>query len=220
MSRLSDQLKKRRLEAEYRLRAAQAEWREKHWPPAGLRQYKRDPEENLPLFYGSYDQVVKYWDAVRELYEQMEGHVRDNCAGRWPRWIALPKFYYNVERINLTMGVANASKRFDQGSDVDEIVAKCGEFPAAAKRTMQTWLGTPGKVLVAHRAFQDLRAYVFTGTAPDPIRTRFYDCGLILSVEASFSVQDHRGVKRRKRSDAYVDPLCTNGTWSVFVQDC
>ena len=87
---------------------------------------------------------------------------------------------------------------------------------------MRMWLDQhPDGMLVAHRAFIDLRAYVFrvdarTGEDLLPERVRFYRTGLILTTLKDFDILDSREKPRKQRSDAYQDPLGYNGTWTVF----
>jgi hypothetical protein len=90
---------------------------------------------------------------------------------------------------------------------------------------MRTWFDDhPDGMLVAHRAFIDLRAYVFrvdakTGEDIMPERVRFYRTGLVLTTRKDFDILDSREKPRKQRSDAYQDPLGYNGTWTVFGRE-
>ena len=74
--------------------------------------------------------------------------------------------------------------------------------------------------LVAHREFIDLRAYVFCrdnkGEMLEPERVRFYRTGLIVHALPDFKIVDSRQTPRKRRNDAYNNPLADNGIWKIY----
>ncbi len=96
----------------------------------------------------------------------------------------------------------------------------CGEFSADDQARLVKWFAThPGKELVAHLPFKDLRAFVHVPGQPGR-RLRFFESGLAVAPPPGMTllVQDHRGVVRGARSDAFSDPLAESSRgWSVFV---
>ena len=74
--------------------------------------------------------------------------------------------------------------------------------------------------LVAHREFIDLRAYVFCrdskGEMLEPERVRFYRTGLIVHALPDFKIVDSRQTPRKRRNDAYNNPLADNGVWKIY----
>lgn len=192
-----------------------AEWRVKNWPPAELRQYVDKDGIRLPIYYGKHDIVASFGEKLADIMQLMSTHVMDECRGRVPKWMTIPKLHFGVVRLNITTSTAKASRRF---YDTDSLVAKCGTFTKKETKAMDAWLQEQaGAVLVAHRSFIDLRSYVFKKTDDKPARERFYECGLVLAVEDGFIIQDNRGVVRSKRSDAYNSPIASSDRWRVFA---
>lgn len=187
-----------------------AQWRSAHWPPAGLQQY-----DQLPIYVGNHESVAAFAETLADAMMVAAEHIYDTCGGQTPRWMQLPKIRFGVERLNVLKASAKASKRF---STETQLVAKCGAFPAADLARVAAWLSSDERaVVVAHKPFVDLRAYVFTQGKDEPERVRFYESGLIVATTDGFTVQDHRDTLRRKRRDALTEPLAVNERgWSVF----
>ncbi len=187
-----------------------AQWRDAHWPPAKLRQYGE-----LPIYIGDPDTVTEFAETLADAMMVAADHIYDACRGRVPRWMQVPKIHFGVERLNVLKAPAKASKRFTTAT---ELLAKCGEFPAADLARVEAWLRSHERaVVVAHKPFIDLRAYVFAKGREEPERVRFYESGLVIATAEGFTMQDHRTTQRRKRKDALTEPLAVNGRgWSVF----
>lgn len=190
-----------------------ATWREAHWPPAGMTRVV----PNLPVYTGTHAQLSALSHALAGVMVKLEPHILDACDGRVPRWMAIPKLAFHVERLNLVQAAAKASRRF---SDMVRLRASCGEFRQADLDLLTDWFAShPGQELVAHRPFQDLRAFVHVPGTPGR-RLRFYESGLAIAPPPGVTlvVQDHRGVIRGTRNDAFANPLArsTSG-WLVYV---
>lgn len=200
-----------------------AEFRHNHWPPAPLSQIR-----DLPIYTGNRQQVSAayaawqpYFDRAYAFYPEAHLALHDGLGDALPlpSTLGLPLFLHQVERLHLARTHAKESKSFGA---VGTLIERCGDYADAEQQAMRDWLGEhPDGMLVAHRAFIDLRAYVFrrhgkTGEALPPERVRFYRSGLIMAVSADFEILDSREKPRKQRSDAYKDPLGQNSTWTVF----
>lgn len=188
-------------------------WREAHWPPAGMQRVV----QQLPIYQGTHAQLTALSHALAEVMVKLEPHILDACDGRVPRWMAIPKLAFHVERLNLVQAPAKASKRF---SDMVHLCATCGEFrPDDHARLVAWFAANPGQELVAHRDFKDLRAFVHVPGAPAR-RLRFFESGLAIAPPPGeqLVVQDHRGVIRGARKDAFSNPLAqSKSDWRVYV---
>ncbi len=193
-----------------------AAWREAHWPPAGPPGMKLI-RPGLPIYEGTHAQLTSLSHSLSEVMLKLQSHIEDVCDGRVPRWMAIPKLVFQVERLNLVQAPAKASKRV---SDMVRLRATCGEFPLADQARLAEWFAAhPGQELVAHWIFKDLRAFVHVPGQPGR-RLRFYESGLAVAPPPGVNlvVQDHRGVIRGARNDAFSDPLAQSSRgWRVFV---
>lgn len=197
------------------------EFRESRFPPAFLEQVK-----DMPIYQGNIDTVRAYSSDWKPLIDRAKSFYPS--AGMPPKNLPLPaslgipQFIYNVEKVNLTKTQAKESKSF---GSVGALVDKCGDFSdedvQRMNKEISDSIGLNFK-LVAHREFIDLRAYVFCvdnhGQRMPPQRIRFYRTGLILQVTKDFSIVDSRNVPRKRRNDAYTDPVADNGLWRVFFK--
>lgn len=187
-------------------------WREQYWPPAHLQRYGE-----LPLFTGTHEAVREFSETLAQAMMGAADHIYDKCRGDQPRWMRVPKVFFGVERVNLAKSPAKASKTF---STVAMLVAKCGQFEAPGLAKIKACLDQGDKVVVAHRAFNDIRAYVFVRGQEEPHRVRFYESGLVLAVDPDFIIQDHRTAKRRQRADRQKAPLAVNAAgWIVYAKE-
>lgn len=190
-----------------------ADWREAHWRLAGMKPILPP----LPIYEGTHAQLTALSHSLGEVMLKLESHILDVCDGRVPRWMAIPKLVFQVERLNLVQAPAKASKRFP---DMVRLRATCGEFPAADQARLVEWFAShPGQELVAHWAFKDLRAFVHVPGQPGR-RLRFYQSGLAVAPPPGVDlvVQDHRSVIRGARNDAFSDPMAQSSRgWRVFV---
>lgn len=188
-------------------------WRSANWPPKNMKQIA-----GLPIYVGVRDDVSEYALALGDVMMSVSGHIHDECRGKKPRWMAVPKVVMDVERLNLVKATAKASKRF---VSVDELVKRCGKVSDVEAGQLQDWLRKhPSWDLVAHKECVDLRAYVFVAREDRPLRLRFYESGLVLCPRAAdqIQVQDHRGTIRAKRNDAYSSPMAhTANGWTVYA---
>lgn len=188
------------------------DWKLAHWPPKGM---KRCGE--LPIYIGDHEAVTAFALSLGEVVAAVSGHIFDECRGKTPRWMAIPKVVFGVERLNLVKAPAKASRRF---TDVAELVKRCGSFSDDDKEKLESWLQrNPQGQLVTHKPFVDMRAYVFTQGESRPRRVRFYESGLVLARVAARDVvvQDHRETLRAKRSDALGAPIAQSSRgWEVY----
>lgn len=187
-------------------------WKLAHWPPKGMKKCGE-----LPIYIGDHEAVTAFALSLGEVMAVVSDHIFDECRGKTPRWMAVPKVVFGVERLNLAKAPAKASRRFTELSD---LVKRCGSFSDEDKRKLEDWFQrNPQGELVAHKPFVDMRAYVFTRGEARPKRLRFYESGLVLAPAEGLEliVQDHRGTIRSKRSDAFSAPMARSSRgWDVF----
>jgi hypothetical protein len=186
------------------------EWRSKFWPPVGMRQV-----DQLPIYVGERDDVAAYAETLSEALLSAADHIYDKCRGKPPRWMKIPKVHMDVERMNITTAQAKASKKF---TDLDDLTRRCGTFDGATLSLAREWLANHRRAyLVAHRPFNDLRAYLFWESRGEPERVRFYESGLVISPAEAFLIQDQRAVQRRKRRDTLRESFgISDANWTVF----
>ena len=189
--------------------------RQNIWPPVNLANV-----EGLPIYYGSKVEVEEYYrqwtgliERAQDLFQPfMQDEVVD--AIHLPSHLNLPLFYFHVDRIRINKTRAKESKSF---RGIASLIEKCGQFEPEQVQAMRAWLDSDDNAaLVAHRAFIDLRTYVFQHGQSEYTRTRFYVNGIVLSTEAHFELVDARDKPRKQRSDSYNDPLADNNTWKVY----
>ena len=135
-----------------------------------------------------------------------------------PASLEIPQFIYHVQRLHLTKTRAKESKSF---GSVGALMDKCGEYSQDEVRRMSAVFEQDDEArLVAHREFIDLRAYVFCrdahGEMLEPERVRFYRTGLIVHALPDFKIVDSRQTPRKRRNDAYSNPLADNGVWKIY----
>lgn len=201
------------------LQADIADFRNKFFPPPILQQLA-----DMPIYIGNLAEVQHYHEQWQTLIERAKGfYPSANLPPDFlplPASLEIPQFVYHVQKLHLTRTKAKESKNF---GSVGALVARCGEYTEAEIQKMQTVLDkNPDTTLVAHREFIDLRAYVFCrdnkGEMLEPERLRFYRTGLIVHTLNNFKFLDSRQTPRKKRNDAYQNPLAFNGTWKVFAK--
>lgn len=186
-------------------------WKLTNWPPKDMRKCGE-----LPIYIGRHDAVTEFYLSLGQVMAAVSDHILDECRGKTPRWMAVPKVIFGVERINLAKAPAKASRRF---TDTAELVKRCGMFESVDIRKLDMWLqANPAGELVAHKPFVDMRAYVFA-RGESPKRVRFYESGLVVAAPEGQEIvmQDHRATIRSKRSDAFSEPMARNlRGWEVF----
>ena len=195
-----------------------ADFRHTHWPPEYLDQIR-----DMPIYRGDVDEIARYKADWQPYFQRAYAFYPDAHVGKealpLPSTLGLPVFVDQVQRLHLARTYAKESKSFGA---VGTLLDRCGAYTQTEVQAMQDWYAAnPDGMLVAHRAFIDLRAYVFrvdakTGEDLLPERVRFYRTGLVLTTLKDFDILDSREKPRKQRSDAYQDPLGYNGTWTVF----
>lgn len=194
-----------------------ANFRDEQFPPDVLQQIR-----DMPIYQGNLAEVQAYqhrWqnvlDRAKSFYPEA-GMPPDHLP--LPASLEIPQFIYHVQRLHLTKTRAKESKSF---GSVGALTEKCGEYSADEIQRMTTVLEKNDEVrLVAHREFIDLRAYVFCrdshGEMLEPERIRFYRTGLIVHALPNFKIIDSRQTPRKRRNDAYDNPLADNGIWKIY----
>lgn len=218
--RLDDKTNKKQVKALLStLQADIAQFRDDFFPPPILTQI-----QDLPIYSGNLAEVQHYeqqWqgfiDRAKQFYPTA-GLPPDYLP--LPASLEIPQFIFHVQKIHLTKTPAKESKNFGSAG---ALIAKCGDYPENQVLAMEQALAKAVDTrLVAHREFIDLRAYVFCrdakGVLLDPERVRFYRTGLIIQALPDFKVVDSRKTPRKKRNDAYKNPIADNGLWKVFVK--
>ncbi|AYK20498.1 hypothetical protein [Aeromonas veronii] len=152
----------------------------------------------LPIYIGDHEAVTAFALSLGEVMAAVSDHIFDECRGKTPRWMAVPKVVFGVERLNLAKAPAKASRRFTELSD---LVKRCGSFSDEDKRKLEDWFQrNPQGELVAHKPFVDMRAYVFTRGEARPKRLRFYESGLVLAPAEGWGLSCRITARRSARS--------------------
>ncbi|MFW2177159.1 MULTISPECIES: hypothetical protein [unclassified Moraxella] len=201
------------------LQADIAQFRDDFFPPPFLTQI-----QDLPIYQGNLAEVQTYEATWQPLIERAKGFYPSAYLPPdylpLPASLEIPQFVYHVQKLHLTRTKAKESKSF---GSVGALVAKCGDYDSEQLLAMETALDKyPNGKLVAHREFIDLRAYVFCrdakGEMLEPERLRFYRTGLVIQALEDFKLVDSRQTPRKKRNDAYKNPIADNGLWKVFIK--
>lgn len=205
------------------------EWREKHWPPGALVQFA-----DLPLYIGTHEQAAAFAEHLAELNFSLSSHIEETHNGKKPRWMEIPKLKMNVKAITVSQSTAKSSRSFESIAALEDVVGRIGAAKLDQLLLMVGKAHANGKTLrfVAHKQFEDLRAYIYQHTAdaaPEdgavPERVRFWKEGLVISPPSGVSIadmklNDHRKAPRKPRSDAYTDPvLITAAGWRVYAKE-
>lgn len=192
-------------------------FRNEQFPPDILRQIR-----DMPIYEGNLAEVQTYQQRWQPLLERaMTFYPAANLPPDYlslPASLEIPQFIYHVQRLHLTKTLAKESKSF---GSVGALTDKCGDYTADEIARMTAVFDNDDEArLVAHREFIDLRAYVFCrdnkGEMLEPERVRFYRTGLIVHALPEFKIIDSRQTPRKRRNDAYINPLADNGIWKIY----
>lgn len=194
-----------------------ARFRDEQFPPDILRQIR-----DMPIYEGNPAEVQAYQQRWQVLIERAMAFYPaaylppDHLP--LPASLEIPQFIYHVQRLHLTKTHAKESKSF---GSVGALTDKCGDYSAKEIERMAAVFDNDDEArLVAHREFIDLRAYVFCrdhkGEMLEPERIRFYRTGLIVHALPDFKIVDSRQTPRKRRNDAYSNPLADNGVWKIY----
>lgn len=194
-----------------------ANFRNEQFPPDILRQIR-----DMPIYEGNLKEVQAYqqrWQGLidRALEFYPAAYLPPDHLPL-PASLEIPQFIYHVERLHLTKTRAKESKNF---GSVGALTDKCGDYSSEEMERMAAVFANDDEArLVAHREFIDLRAYVFCrdpkGKRLDPERIRFYRTGLIVHALPDFKIVDSRQTPRKRRNDAYNNPIADNGVWKIY----
>ncbi len=194
-----------------------ASFRDEQFPPDILRQIR-----DMPIYEGNLAEVQAYEQRWQTLLERaMAFYPAANLPPDYlplPASLEIPQFIYHVQRLHLTKTRAKESKSF---GSVGALTDKCGDYSADEIARMSAVFDNDDEArLVAHREFIDLRAYVFCrdnkGEMLEPERVRFYRTGLIVHALPNFKIVDSRQTPRKRRNDAYSNPIADNGVWKIY----
>ena len=194
-----------------------ASFRNEQFPPDILRQIR-----DMPIYEGNLAEVQAYQQRWQILLERaMAFYPAANLPPDYlplPASLEIPQFIYHVQRLHLTKTHAKESKSF---GSVGALTDKCGDYSADEIARMSSVFDNDDEArLVAHREFIDLRAYVFCrdhkSEMLEPERIRFYRTGLIVHTLPDFKIIDSRQTPRKRRNDAYSNPLADNGVWKIY----
>lgn len=194
-----------------------ASFRDQQFPPDILRQIR-----DMPIYEGNLAEVQAYQQRWKPLFERALAFYPaaymppDHLP--LPASLEIPQFIYQVQRLHLTKTRAKESKSF---GSVAALIDKCGNYTEQELERMAAVFDNDDEVrLVAHREFIDLRAYVFCrdhkGEMLEPERVRFYRTGLIVHALPDFKIVDSRQTPRKRRNDAYSNPLANNDIWKIY----
>jgi hypothetical protein len=194
-----------------------ASFRKQQFPPDILRQIR-----DMPIYEGNLAEVQAYQQRWQNLLDRAMAFYPaaylppDHLP--LPASLEIPQFIYHVQRLHLTKTHAKESKSF---GSVGALTDKCGEYtPQELERLSAVFENDDEARLVAHREFIDLRAYVFCrdhkGEMLEPERIRFYRTGLIVQALPDFKIIDSRQTPRKRRNDAYNNPLADNSIWKIY----
>ncbi len=194
-----------------------ASFRDEQFPPDILRQIR-----DMPIFEGNLVEVQTYQQRWQPLIDRaMSFYPAAYLPPDYlplPASLEIPQFIYHVQRLHLTKTRAKESKSF---GSVGALTDKCGYYtPQEIERMSAVFAQDDEARLVAHREFIDLRAYVFCrdnkGEMLEPERVRFYRTGLIVHALPGFKIVDSRQTPRKRRNDAYSNPIADNGVWKIY----
>jgi hypothetical protein len=194
-----------------------ASFRDQQFPPDILLQIR-----DMPIYQGNLAEVQAYRQCWKNLIERAMAFYPDAYLPPdhlpLPASLEIPQFIYHVQRLHLTKTRAKESKSF---GSVGALTDKCGDYSLQELERMAAVFAKDDEArLVAHREFIDLRAYVFCrnnkGEMLEPERIRFYRTGLIVHALADFKIVDSRQTPRKRRNDAYSNPLADNGIWKIY----
>ncbi len=194
-----------------------ASFRDQQFPPDILRQIR-----DMPIYEGNLAEVQVYQQRWKNLIERAMAFYPSAYLPPdflpLPASLEIPQFIYHVQRLHLTKTHAKESKNF---GSVGALTDKCGNYtPQELERLAAVFANDDEARLVAHREFIDLRAYVFCrdnkGEMLEPERIRFYRTGLIVHALPDFKIVDSRQTPRKRRNDAYSNPLADNGVWKIY----
>ena len=194
-----------------------ASFRDEQFPPDILQQIR-----DMPIYQGNLAEVQAYQQRWHDLLERaMAFYPATNLPPDYlplPASLEIPQFIHHVQRLHLTKTRAKESKSF---GSIGALTEKCGEYSADEIQRMTAIFENNDEArLVAHREFIDLRAYVFCrdshGEMLEPERIRFYRTGLIVHALPNFKIIDSRQTPRKRRNDAYDNPLADNGIWKIY----
>ncbi|MBP6495182.1 MAG: hypothetical protein KA291_01515 [Psychrobacter sp.] len=194
-----------------------ARFRDAQFPPDILRQIR-----DMPIYEGNLAEVQAHQQRWHNLLERaMSFYPAANLPPDYlplPASLEIPQFIYHVQRLHLTKTHAKESKSF---GSVGALTDKCGDYSADDMARMTAAFDNDEDArLVAHREFIDLRAYIFCrdnkGEMLEPERVRFYRTGLIVHALPDFKIVDSRQTPRKRRNDAYNNPLADNGVWKIY----
>ncbi len=194
-----------------------ASFRDEQFPPDILRQIR-----DMPIYEGNLAEVQAYQQRWQALLERaMAFYPAANLPPDYlplPASLEIPQFIYHVQRLHLTKTHAKESKSF---GSVGALTDKCGDYSADEIARMSSVFDNDDEArLVAHREFIDLRAYVFCrdhkGEMLEPERIRFYRTGLIVHALPDFKIIDSRQTPRKRRNDAYSNPIADNDVWKIY----
>lgn len=194
-----------------------ASFRNEQFPPDILRQIY-----DMPIFEGNLAEVQAYRQRWNNLIQRAMAFYPaaymppDHLP--LPASLEIPQFIYHVQRLHLTKTRAKESTSF---GSVTALTDKCGDYSAQELERMAAVFDNDDEArLVAHREFIDLRAYVFCrdskGEMLEPERVRFYRTGLIVHALPDFKIVDSRQTPRKRRNDAYSNPLANNDVWKIY----
>ncbi len=194
-----------------------ANFRNDQFPPDILRQVR-----DMPIYEGNLAEVQSYQARWQSLFARaMDFYPAADLPPDYlplPASLELPQFIYHVQRLHLTKTRAKESKSF---GSVAALTEKCGNYSHEELERMAAVFENDDEArLVAHREFIDLRAYVFCrdnkGEMLEPERIRFYRTGLIVHALPDFKIVDSRQTPRKRRNDAYSNPLANNDVWKIY----
>lgn len=182
--------------------------------------------DGLPIYYGEKKFVDEYLAQWMDFYQK--ALELSNPFGdpidlseineiHLPVHFNLPVFARNVTRMILNKTLAKESITFRSSADLFE---KCGYFNREYTDLIYEYFDRDeDNVLVGHRPYNDIRAYLFYAGDEERHRTRFYNSGLVLGYPEgwnSIEILDNRNNTRKQRSDAYTNPLAKNNTWFIY----
>lgn len=194
-----------------------ASFRDTQFPPDILRQVR-----DMPIYEGNLAEVQAYQQQWQTLIDRAMAFYPSAYLPPdhlpLPASLEIPQFVYHVQRLHLTKTRAKESKSF---GSLGALTDKCGHYtPQELERLASIFDNDDEARLVAHREFIDLRAYVFCrdhkGEMLEPERLRFYRTGLIVHALPDFKIVDSRQTPRKRRNDAYSNPLADNSVWKIY----
>lgn len=183
-------------------------------------------EEGLPLYFvndmNDFDKALTYWMDLSEKIRETRDLDHTLSYIDIAKKCKLP-LLFKAKKMILIKGVAKESITFKTAAS---LFKKCGDFSDDETLEIKQNLNR-GIHLVGHRAFVENRAHIFNShkyslrygnCLNEYKRLNFCTKGLIINKEDGFVITRSEDRKKKKRRDAYANPIGSNDQWLIYIK--